>query len=334
MKAEKENILLALDILSDALLCSRFDPKEIENEKGAILEEINMYEDAPMRNIPSVFENMLYEGQTLGHDQLGSKRNVRSFSRRDLVSFYKKHYTAENLVIAISGNFDDKAIDRKVEKFFSGFKKEGRLPKKIRNRDSQTRPEICLRYKKTDQSNISLGFRTFPRGHKDQYALEVLNVILGGNSSSRLYEIIREKEGLVYYIYSYAEDFYDAGYLTIQAGIGNDKCEKAIGLILKEVQRVKTETIPEEEILRAKNHIRGRMAISLESSNAIASFIASQELLTGEILTPREKFDKINAVTAEDLKRIAEDIFTDERLNLAIIGPFKSKKDFRKILKI
>lgn len=332
IKAEKKNLELALDMLSDILLHSKFESAEIENEKGAVIEEINMYEDAPMRNIPSVFENMLYEGQSLGHDQLGSKENVISFSRRNLLSFYRRHYRPDNLVIAISGNFNAPKTDTLVEKFFSAFEESDKVCRRIKNYDRQSCPEICLKYKRTDQSNLSLGFRTFPREHPDQYALEILSVILGGNSSSRLYERIREKEGLVYYIYTYTEDFYDAGYLTIQAGIGNDKCEKAVGLIMEEIRKIKTEEISEEEIALAKNHIRGRIAISLESSSTLASFIASQELLTGKILTPQDKFDKINAVTSEDLKRVAENVFMDNRMNLAIIGPFRNKKNFLKIL--
>lgn len=330
----RKDLPLALDIISDIILHSKFDEAEIKNEKGAVIEEINMYEDAPMRNIPSVFEDMLYRGQSLGHDQLGNKENVKNFSRKDLMDFYRKHYTADNLIIAISGNFNDGKIDSWIEKLFLLLPRQGKKVKRIKNIDNQTKTDIFLKYKETDQTNLSLGFRALPAGHKDEYALYILETILGGNSSSRLYDRIRERAGLVYYIYAYAENYQDVGYITIQAGVGNDKCQKAIGMIMEEIRRVCNERISMEEIERAKSYTKGRMAIALESSSAMANFVASQEISTGKILTPDEKFDKINAVTAEDLRRVARKIFTQDKLNLALIGPFKDKKEFQKLLKI
>jgi predicted Zn-dependent peptidase len=166
-QTEKKDLDLALDVLSDILLRSKFDPKEIENEKGAIIEEINMYEDAPMRDIPSVFESMIYKGQTLGHDQLGSKENVKSFTRKDVVGFYKKHYVADNLILAVSGNFDEKIIRKRIEKYFAHFPVSKSRNRQVKNHDSQTGPEVFIKQKKTDQTNFSLGFRAYPTDHKD-----------------------------------------------------------------------------------------------------------------------------------------------------------------------
>lgn len=334
IKTEKKDLPLSLNILSDMLLNSKFKTEEIDNERGAIIEEINMYEDAPMRDIPSVFENMLYAGQVLGHDQLGGKDNIRNFTRKDFLNFYKKHYRADNLIVAVSGNFEDRTVKEQIKKSFLPFQKTKRPARRAKISDRQKSPQIFIKYKKTDQTNFSLGFRAFPNGHKDQYVLDVLNVILGGNSSSRLYENIRAKSGLAYYIYTYTEEYFDAGYITAQSGVGNDKCEKAIAMTMEEYRKAKEEKVPDLEIKKAKSYIKGRLAISLESSSSLASFIASQELLTGKILTPQEKFDKINAVTAEDLQRVARKIFTPDRLNLALIGPFKSGKKFEKLLKI
>lgn len=333
-KTGKKDAVIAMDIISDMLLNPKFSPKDIETEKGPIIEEINMYEDAPMRNIPSVFEDMLYSPHSLGHDQLGTVENVKNFSRKDLVNFYKKHYVAKNLVIVISGNFNEKTIDRDMKKYFSSFNGSEKPIKLDKIQQAQRQPKLFIKYKKTDQTNFSLGFRAFEAGHKDEYVLDVLDTILGGNSSSRLYEVVREKEGLAYYIYSYACSYRDAGYFTIQSGVGNNKCEKAIDLILNEIKRIKTEDILEEEIEHAKSYIRGKMAIGLESSSSIADFVATQEISTGKILTPQEKFDKINAVKATDLRRIAQEIFIEERLNFAMIGPFKNTNKFKKLLKI
>ncbi|MDD3007070.1 MAG: pitrilysin family protein [Candidatus Pacebacteria bacterium] len=334
IKSGKKDLEMGLDILSDMLLHSLFSPKEIENEKGPVLEEINMYADTPMRDISSVFEQLLFDGHGLGHDQLGAVANVKSFSRKDLVSFYKKHYRADNLVLAVSGNFDEDTIDKEIKKFFSSFDGAKTKTKQTKFSTWQEKPEILLKYKKTDQTNFSLGFRAFATGHKDEYILDVLNIILGGNSSSRLFEAVREREGLAYYVYSYSCDYRDTGYFTVQSGVGNDKCEKAIALVLKEIHKLKEQGVSKEELQRAKSYVEGKMAISLESSSAVADFVAIQEITTGKILTPEEKFDKINAVTREDVSRVAQEIFTKDRMNLALIGPFKSKKKFDKLLKI
>ena len=333
-KTEKKDLPLALDVISDILLHSRFDSRELENEKGAVIEEINMYEDAPMRDIPAVLENMLYAGQSLGHDPLGTKENVRGFTRGNLLRFYRKHYTADRLVVAVSGNFHDGRIDQAIARAFTGLARAGRPLKRRRCAERQTGTQLTVKYKKTDQTNFSLGFRTFGEGHPDEYVLAVLDTILGGGSSSRLYELVREQRGLAYYIYTYTETFQDAGYLAVQSGVGNDKCEQALGLVLAELRRIKEEAVPAEEIERAKSCIKGRMAIGLESSSAMANFVTMQEIATGEVLTPAEKFAKINAVTAEQLQRLAREIFTPERLNLAVIGPFRSKKNFEKLLNI
>lgn len=334
IKASKENSELAIEILSDILLNSKFEAENIEKEKGTIIEEINMYEDSPMRDIPSVLENLLYVDQALGHDQLGNKENVRNFTRKDLLNFYKKYYNGESLVLTVAGNFNESKIDNATKKYFSAFKKPEKSAKGTRVKDHQTKPEISIKYKKTDQTNISLGFRTFPVGHKSEYALEILDTILGGNGSSRLHETIREKFGLAYYIYTYTSEYKDVGYFATQLGVGNDKCEQAIDLIMQEIRKIKETGISEEELDRAKKYIQGSMSISLESSSAIANFVAMQEISRKKILTPKEKFDRINQVKREEIQKIAQAIFKEERLNLAIIGPFKNKKTFEKLLKL
>lgn len=334
IKISKENIELALDIISDILLNSTFDADEIENEKGAVIEEINMYEDSPMRDIPAVLENLLYSGQALGHDQLGSKENVKNFKRKNLLDFYKKHYEAENMVLTISGNFADAKIDQEIDKFFSSFQNSDKKSKQNKIKEkTQKELRVFLKYKKTDQTNFSLGFPAFAIGHKDEHAADILDVIMGGNSSSRLYEIVREKFGLAYYIYTYTASYQDVGYFTVQSGVGNNKCEKALELVIEEIGRIRNEGITEEELDRAKKYIRGRMSISLESSDAIANFVTMQEISGQTILTPQEKFDKINQVKREDIERVAREIFQPNKANLALIGPFKNKVKFEKLLK-
>ena len=332
-KVDNKHCDLALDIISDMLLNSKFDSAEIKKERGTILEELNMYLDSPIMQVPDLFENLLYKNQPLGYDEIGNRKTISSVIRKDFVDYYKKHYTGNNTVIAIAGNFNEKEIKNKIKKYFKITKKVA-AKKCSETCDEQKRPAALIKYKKTDQTHLCLGVRGYKTNHKDKYILNILSVILGGNMSSRLFISVREKKGLAYYVHTSTEAYKDVGYLVAQAGVNNEKCLDAIKIILDEFKKVKEEKISAEEIKRAKDYLKGQAIISLESSNSVASFFAGQELNTGKILTPEEKFAKIDAVTADDLQRVARDIFVNHKLNLALIGPFKDKKKFEKILSL
>ncbi|MCK5466592.1 insulinase family protein [Candidatus Parcubacteria bacterium] len=331
-KVDSKHCDLALDVVSDMLLNSNFDADEIKREKGTILEELNMYLDNPIMHVSDLFENLLYKKQPLGYDELGNKKTISSVVKKDFLNYYKKYYTGNNTVIVIAGNFNEKEIKNKIKKYFNITRKNA-TKKYNRTYDKQTKPNIFLEHKKTDQTHLCLGVRGYNVNHKDKYILSVLSIILGGNMSSRLFISVREKRGLAYYIYTSSETYKDVGYLVARSGVNNKKCLEAIKIILDEFKKVKEEKISAEEIKRAKDYLKGQAIISLESSNSVANFFAGQELSTGKILTPEEKFAKIDAVTADDLQRVARDIFVNDKLNLALIGPFKNKKAFEKILK-
>ena len=331
-KVDNKHCDLALDVISDMLLNSRFSEEEIKRERGTIIEELNMYLDSPTMQISNLFENLLYKNQPLGYDEIGNRKTISSVIKKDFVNYYKKYYTGQNIVIAIAGNFKKKELKNKIKKYFNPLNKN-KSKKQVRAFDKQDKPKILLKYKKTDQTHLCLGVRGYNTDHKDKYILNILSVILGGNMSSRLFISVREKRGLAYYIYTSSEAYKDVGYLVAQSGVNNEKCLEAIKIILNEFKKVKEEEINEEEIKRAKDYLKGQAVISLESSNSVASFVANQELSVGKILTPEEKFAKIDTVTADDLQRVANDIFVNEKLNLALIGPFKNKKAFEKILK-
>ena len=331
-KVDNRHCDLALDVLSDMLLNSKFDNKEIDKERGTILEELNMYLDNPMARVSDLFENLLYQNQPLGYDELGNKKTIKSVKRKDFVSYYKKYYQGQNIIIAIAGNFKEKEVINLSKKYFSKLEKS--IIKTNRETfDKQSKPKILIEYKKTDQTHLHLGVRGYNSTNQNRYALSILSIILGGNMSSRLFISIREHNGLAYYIHTSAVDYKDVGYFSAQSGVNNEKCLEAIKIILDEFKKVKEEKVSAEEIKRAKDYLKGRTNIALESSDAMASFVANQEMDTGKILTPEEKFAKIDAVTADDLQRVANDIFVDRKLNLALIGPFKNKKEFEKILK-
>jgi len=330
-KVSSQHCDVALDVISDMLLNSKFSEKEIKRERRTILEELNMYLDSPMMQVPDLFENLLYKNQPLGYDEIGNKKTIMSVRRKDFLDYYKKYYLNNNIIITIAGNFNEQNIKNNIKKYFKSANKNKTL-QQAKTFDKQSKSRILLEYKKTDQTHLCLGVRGYNTNHKDKHILAVLSVIFGGNMSSRLFISVRERNGLAYYIHTSATDYKDVGYFSAQTGVNNEKCLEAIKIILNEFKKVKTEKISIEEIKRAKDYLKGRTNITLESSDAVASFVANQEMDTGKILTPQEKFAKIDTVTADDLQRVANDIFVNHKLNLALIGPFRNKKKFEKIL--
>jgi len=333
-KVNSKYLNLAIDWVSDIFLNSKLEKEEIEREKGVIIEEINMYLDAPMKYIDSLWEKLLYGNQPAGWDIAGDKEVVRKMARKQFIDYLRKNYLARSTVVVIAG--DIKKIQNTKLKTQNYFKhiKTGKLPNKRKVIEKQKKPEVLIHYKKTDQSHIYLGVRTYDIFNHRKYALGLLSVILGGNMSSRLWISVREREGLVYYIRTLLQLYTDSGYLATQAGVNNGRVEKAISLILKEYKRIAENRVSASELRKAKDYIKGATILGLESSSAVASFAGKQEILTNKILTPEEKFAKIEAVTRDDIQRIAKDIFKPEKLNLALIGPFKNKAKFQKLLNI
>ena len=291
-----------------------------------------MFFDNPMMRIPFLFEEVLYPNNSMGWDIGGTKEAIETLKRRDFINYYKKYYTADNCVIVVAGNFDEKNIKKRIGKYFGNINKN-KSKKQVKIRENQEKAEILLNYKKTDQTHLCLGVRGYKDDHKDKYILNILSVILGGNMSSRLYMSVVEK-GLAYYIQTSPEYYKNTGYLATQTGVNNEKCFDAIKLIIDEYKKLKEEKVSAEEIKRAKDYLKGQSVIALESSSSVANFFASQGLDGDRILTPEEKFAKIDAVTPTDVQRVAKDIFVNNRLNLALIGPFKSKKVFSEILNL
>ena len=326
-KVDAKHLNLALDWVSDIFLNSKLEPKEIEKEKGVIIEEINMYLDTPIKYIDDLWEELLYGDQPAGWSVIGDKKIVAKMRRKVFADYLKEHYLAKNVVIVIAGNIGK----AKVKNYFKDIK-IGKPRAKQKTIENQEKPRVSVYYKKTDQTHLYLGTRAYDIFDDRKYALGLLSVILGGNMSSRLWISVREKEGLAYYIRTSAQAYTDSGYLATRAGVDNKRVEKAIRLILKEYKRITQEKISVMELKKAKDYIKGSTILDLESSDAIASFFGGQEILTGKILTPEEKFAKIDSVTVDDIKKVAQDIFRPEKLNLALIGPFKNEDKFKQIL--
>ena len=332
-KVSAKHLDLAVDWVSDIFLNSKIEEQEIDRERGVILEEINMYLDMPMLYIEDLWEKLLYGNQPAGWLNIGKKEIVKKLKREQFLSYLREHYTSKNTIVCVAGNIDPKTIEGKIKDYFKNIKTI--LPKpKLKVIEKQTKPQYLIHFKKTDQTHLALGARGYDLFSPKKYTQTVLATILGGNMSSRLFISVREEKGLAYYIKTPTETYVDTGYLVTLAGIRNEKVEEAITLILKEYEAMKNKKINKEELKKAKDYLKGTLTLSLESSDAQASFYTGQELLTGKILTPEEEFEKIDQVTENDILKVAKDIFQPEKLNLALIGPFKDKNKFQKLLKV
>jgi len=324
---------LALDWVSDIYLNSLLPEKEIKKERRVIIEEINMHCDHPMSYVGILWSKLLYGDQPAGWDVAGTKESVMKISRQNLISYMKNQYVAQNTIICAAGKINSSVAINKVKKYFSKINTTKPL-KKSKVVERQTIPECLLHPRKTDQTHLCLGVRGYNLFHPQRFAQELLGIILGGMMSSRLFMEVRGKLGIAYYITTSVDSDPDTGYLVTQAGVDNEKIEKAISVILKEYKKVTQRKVPKDELKKAKDCIKGKTTLLLESSDAQASFYAGQELLEKKILTPEEIFAKIDKVAAEDILKVAKDIFQPKRLNLALIGPFKDKAKFQKLLKL
>jgi len=331
-KVASQHFELALDWVSDIFLNSILPKEEIEKEKGVIIEEINMIYDHPMSYVQTLWNKLLYGDQPAGWDIAGTKETVSKMNREKLINYMERQYVAKNTIISIAGNFTEKSAIQKVKKYFSKIKTQKPI-EKPKVLEKQKKPEILLNFRQTDQTHLCLGVRTFNFFHPKRYALDLLAVILGGMMSSRLFIEVRAKLGIAYYINTNSEMNPDTGFLFTQTGLDNKNVEKGILTILKEYKKISEKKVPNSELKKAKDYLKGKTTLLLESSDAQASFYAGQELLEKKILTPKEIFKKIDRVSREDILKAAKEIFRPEKLNLALIGPFKDKEKFQRLLK-
>ncbi len=332
-KADGRHQDLLLDIISDITLNPNFDQTEIDKERGVIVEEINMYEDMPSRKVGDVWTDLLYGDQPAGWDLAGKKEIIAKLNREDFIKYHNDHYVAPKTVIAVAGMIEPDDVIRKIQVLFgsiSDFQGKDKIPTK----ESQEKPGVKLFYKKTDQTHIIFGARAYNIFNEKRFAAEVLATILGGGMSSRLFSLLRDKMGAAYYVRATTDEATDAGYLATSAGIDNRRAEEIIKAILDEYNKIRNIKVSEEELDKAKEHVEGGLTLSIETSDELASFYCFQEILKKEILKPEELIKKIQAVTADDILEAAQDIFLPEKLNLAIVGPFKNSKPFVNLLKI
>ena len=331
IKIQKDQLVLAFDILSDTLRESLYLEEEIDRERGAIIEEINMYEDNPLYKIDDVFYELMFDGNPLGWSTAGEKKTVKSIKREDFLNYVKRFYQGSDMVLAVAGAVNATEVEALAEKYFSGFDK-GQKEKFIEFKENQTKPQIKIAYKKTDQAHMYFGFPAFSFMDPDRYALEVLSAILGGGMSSRLFIQVRERRGLAYYVRADNETYQETGLFAANAGLNLEKVEEAVKVILDEFYKTKNGDVTEKELSKSKEFLKGRTMLGLESSRRVAEWYAEKELMENKIETPLELLKSIEKVSLSDINRVAGRIFKPEKANLAIIGPFEDKEKLLSII--
>jgi len=331
-KASSEHASILLDVLGDMLLHPIFDPKEIDRERGVIIEEMNMYEDTPLESIGENWECLLYADHPLGRKIVGTKEIIRSVSRRTIVKYMKNQYTSDNVVVCLAGNIEPGEGKKLLEKTFRTFSKS--IPEKGTAFDGKWGPELVnMKEKKTDQAHLIIGGTGVSMIDKDRAASDLLANILGGGMSSRLFIEVRERRGLAYSVHTASEHFVDTGYIGTQVGVDPSKAEKALEVILKEYKKITEKEVSKNELNKARENMKGHMLLRLESSSAVAQFAGGQEILTGRTLKVDEFFEQLEKVTPNDIIRVAKTHLAPDQLRIAAIGPDNKKENFENLLK-
>jgi predicted Zn-dependent peptidase len=318
IKVLDEHVPLAIDLLSDMVMHPALAPADIEREQGVILEEIKMVEDAPDDLVHEIFAQQFWAQHPLGRPILGTPETVNSFTSSGLGRYFADTYLAPNLVVAAAGHLEHSALRALVERAFEQLPSAD-MPATAA--PPAVAPGVVVREKDIEQSHICLGTRAYPQAHDDRHALYVLNTILGGSMSSRLFQHIREDRGLAYAVWSSMMTYSDAGAMTIYAGCAVDKVSEVIALTLAELAGLRSTAVPADELQRAKDHLKGSLMLSLENTSSRMSQLARQELFFGRQFTLDEILQGIDSVSAGDVLRVAADLFGAGADVATIVGP-------------
>ena len=322
---------VALDVLVDMLLGARFDLGEIEKERRVIIEEINMIFDAPDNWVHVLINQLVWPHHPLGRDIIGTKESVSALDREALLAHLERHYRPASCVISLAGNIEHEEVVEKLSNYLGDWPQR-EVSQYQPARDDQAQARLHVHYRDIEQAHLCFSVPALPRGHPDRFNLRVLNTVLGEGMSSRLFLEIRENRALAYSVSSYIAALQDAGAAGIYAAVDPTRVQPAIKAMLGEWDRLRQEKVAADELTKAKEFLKGRLMLQMEDSFSVTAWFGQQELLGPDVLTLDEAIASIEAATAEDIQRLAQQLFLQERLNLAIVGPFKKEEGFRELL--
>jgi len=317
IKVLDEHLPLAMDILTDIVRNPAFSVEDIEREKKVVVEEIKMVEDTPDDLVHELFTQGFWENHPLGRPILGTRETVESFSAEVLREYFQQAYTARNLIVSAVGNVEHERVRELVEKGFGSLPANGSV---LGEHAPQVVPKVLIRNKELEQSHLCVGVSSYPQNHDDRYASYLLNTLLGGSMSSRLFQNVREKRGLAYAVFSGLSAYRDAGSFTVYAGCSNDAVGQVIDLVVEELRGVKQTPVPAAELQRAKDHLKGSLMLSLENTASRMSHLARQEIYFDRQFGLDETLQGIERVTAADVQRVASDLFRNGSLSATVLG--------------
>jgi predicted Zn-dependent peptidase len=329
VKCAAEHRDIALDVLVDMLRNARFEEEEIEREKGVIIEEMNMYYDTPRDFIGGVYENLLWGDQPLGRDIIGHKETIQGATRDTFMGYLDRWYKPSRMVLGVAGRIGDGLLERAQELLGDLEDAETGEPEPTA---SHLNGRVRVSTKQSEQAHVSLGVHSLPLDHPDRYAIQLLATVLGGGMSSRLFSEVRERRGLAYYVYGLNHSYTDAGTLYSQAGVDIARIDDAVSTIARELRKVAADPLPAEELEKARNFAKGRFVLQLESPQGLMLFGLRKEVLERKLPDPEEMLRGLDAVTSDDVARVASELIAADRLRLAVIGPFDDASRFEPLL--
>ncbi len=325
-KVAQAHFPVAIDVLADMLLNSKLDATDLEKERGVIIEEINMTLDNPSNWVHLLAAGLIWPDHPLGRDQAGSKESVAGMTRTMIQDYIHRHYQPSNAVLAVAGHIDHEQAAEEAAAQLMGWKQSpgaSYLPMD----QEQTAARVKVEHKATEQAHLAMVLPGISHFDDDKYDLSLLNTILGQGMSSRLFLEVREKRGLAYSVYSYVYPMLDTGLMGVYAGVDAQQIEKAIAAILSELEKTKQEPVSEDELDKAKEFTKGRLLLQMEDSFSVASWIGRQEIMEDRVLTLDEVLARIDAVSTEDVQKVAQRLFAQEKLNLAVVGPYETAQE-------
>jgi len=321
------------DVISDMFLNSQFPKEEIEKERGVIMAEIDMYEDLPQMSVEELLDVLMYGDQPAGWSVLGPKENIKKITQEDFFDYRAKNYVSKKTAVVVAGDVKPQDVFDEIELKFKDISTEKGLTKSKVKEDQKSKA-VAVKYKNTDQTHMVVGFRTFGVNNKNNIKIKVLADVFGGSMSSRLFQSLREELGVAYYTRSSNQAFTDTGVFGISAGVDPKRIEEVLTAISKEIKDIKTNLVTEKELNKSKEHIIGSLSMGLESSDKVAMWIGNMEMTHQELITPEMLIKEIKKVTAKDVQKMAQTIFQEKGMNLAIVGPHKDGKELLKHLKV